>query len=57
MDREAMNDRPTIIEAAATPEQARRVYDLWSHFYGWWAPLFEAEAANAGRGAGGDPTA
>ncbi len=30
-----------IIEAAATPEQARRVYDLWSHFYGWWAPLFE----------------
>ena len=52
-----MNDRPTIIEAAATPEQARRVYDLWSHFYGWWAPLFEAEAANAGRGAGGDPTA
>ena len=41
VDREAMNDRPTIIEAAATPEQARRVYDLWSHFYGWWAPLFE----------------
>src|SRR5512141_674626 len=33
--------RPAIIEAAATPEQARRVYDLWSHFYGWWAPLFE----------------
>lgn len=30
-----------MIEAAATPEQARRVYDLWSHFYGWWAPLFE----------------
>src|SRR5512144_2422042 len=33
--------RPDIIETAATPEQARRVYDLWSHFYGWWAPLFE----------------
>lgn len=30
-----------MIETAATPEQARRVYDLWSHFYGWWAPLFE----------------
>lgn len=36
-----MGDRPAMIEAAATPEQARRVYDLWSHFYGWWAPLFE----------------
>ena len=36
-----MDGRPAIIEAAATPQQARRVYDLWSHFYGWWAPLFE----------------
>jgi len=36
-----MGGRPAIIEAAATPQQARRVYDLWSHFYGWWAPLFE----------------
>jgi ubiquinone/menaquinone biosynthesis C-methylase UbiE len=36
-----MGGRPAIIEAAATPPQARRVYGLWSHFYGWWAPLFE----------------
>ena len=36
-----MGERPAMIEAAATPDQARRVYDLWSHFYGWWAPLFE----------------
>lgn len=36
-----MDEKQPIIEAAATPEQARRVYDLWSHFYGWWAPLFE----------------
>ena len=36
-----MDARPAIIEAAATPEQVRRVYDLWSHFYGWTAPLFE----------------
>ena len=36
-----MDARPAIIETAATPEQARRVYDLWSHFYGWTAPLFE----------------
>ncbi len=36
-----MGKTPAMIEAAATPQQARRVYDLWSHFYGWWAPLFE----------------
>ncbi len=36
-----MSERHAIIETAATPEQVRRVYDLWSHFYGWWAPLFE----------------
>jgi ubiquinone/menaquinone biosynthesis C-methylase UbiE len=36
-----VEETQVIIETAATPEQARRVYDLWSHFYGWWAPLFE----------------
>jgi hypothetical protein len=36
-----MENRQAMIEAAATPEQARRVYDLGSHFYGWLAPSFE----------------
>lgn len=39
----AVDERYGMIETAATPEQVRWVYDLWSHFYGWWVSCSGAE--------------